>query len=564
MRRVPTLFVDRRRQILLVAALVVGVGTGLGVAAFDAVTSRAALGHLLDAPLAVQAVAPAVGLIVAMACLHWIARGADATTSDAYIAAFHDTARPLDQRPVVGRVLASIATLGSGGAMGFEGPAIYIGAAVGSAANSRVGRLIRSEDTKALLVAGAAGGLAAIFKAPAAGVLYALEVPYTEDIARHGIISSLVAAASSYLTYAAIMGTAPIVPLTTAGTGFTGVDLVGAAMVGLLAGAGARGFVWVHARAKGLSHTVSPWVRVTIFGASSAALVVVSVAVFDAPLSLGPGYHVFEWIADPTRGLWLVLGVLVIRLAAFASTVAGGGAGGKFIPLVVEGAVLGRLVAGFVMATGLDDGTDPATTISLFTVLGIASFLGAGYRTPLTGVMFVAETTGKAVFVVPGLIAAAISQLLMGDASISPAQRRRRRGHLEGRFELPLTSALMTDVLTVPADATVAEFMSQHVVQNRQRAAVVLDDDDRYLGICVLRDAAAVPREEWNALPVTQIMQTDLPTASMSWTLRDVLGVLEGREADRLAAVDGAGNFVGEVRRDEIFKLGELLDDAGN
>lgn len=564
MRRAPTLFVDRRRQVLLVAAVVIGVVTGLAVAAFDAVTAHAALGRLLDAPVAVQAAAPAVGLVVAMLSLRFIAGGADPTTSDAYMAAYHDTKRPLDQRPVLGRVIASVATLGSGGAMGFEGPAIYIGSAIGSAANSRVGRLLRSEDAKALLVAGAAGGLAAIFKAPATGVLYALEVPYTEDIARHGIISSLVAAASSYLTYVAVMGTSPIVELTTAGTGFTSIDLVGAAVVGLLAGVGARGFVWVLGTAKRLSHALGPWVRIACFGAASATLVVLSTLLFDTPLSLGPGYQIFAWIADPTRGLWLVTALLVIRLCAFAFTVAGGGAGGKFIPLVVEGAVLGRLVAGLVMASGLDSDADPATTISLFTVLGIASFLGAGYRTPLTGVMFVAESTGKAVFVVPGLIAAATSQLLMGDKSVSPTQQSRRQGYLEGRFELPLSSALMTDVLTVPADATVAEFMSRHVVQNRQRAAAVLDAEGVYVGMCVLRDAAAVPRDEWNARAVTEVMQTDLPVARMSWTLRDVLGALEGEEADRLAVVDDSGAFVGEVRRDEIFKLGELLDDAGN
>ncbi len=563
MLHVRALFVDRRRQALLVAAVLVGVVTGLVVAAFDAVTAEAALGNLFAAPLGVQAIAPACGLIVAWLCLRYVAGGADATTSDAYITSFHDRHRPLDQRPVLGRVLASIATLGSGGAMGFEGPAIYIGSAVGSAAQSRFGRLLRSEDTKALLVAGAAGGLAAIFKAPATGVLYALEVPYTEDIARHGIVASLVAAASSYLTFVVVMGTDPIVHLSTAGTSFTGVDLFGAAVVGVLAGLGARGFVWVLAWSKRMAHSLGPVVRVGLFGAGSAALVLGSQALFDDTLSLGPGYQIFGWLADPHRAVWLIVALLVVRLLAFACTVAGGGAGGKFIPLVVEGAVLGRLVAGGLAAAGLHSGADPATTMSLFTVLGIAAFLGAGYRTPLAGVMFVAESTGKAVFVVPGLIAAAISQLFMADKSVSPMQQSRRHGHLEGRFELPVTSVLMTDVLTLPADATVAEFVSRHVVQNRQRTAVVLGDDGNYLGLCVLRDAAAVPREEWNARAVTDVMRTDVPTAALTWQLRDALAALEGIEADRLAVLDDTGAFVGEVRREEIFKLDELLDDAG-
>ena len=56
---------------------------------------------------------------------------------------------------------------------------------------------------------------------------------------------------------------------------------------------------------------------------------------------------------------------------------------------------------------------------SLFPVIGIAAFLGAGYRVPLTAIMFVAETTGNAHFVVPGLIAAVVAELAMGRASVT-------------------------------------------------------------------------------------------------------------------------------------------------
>jgi hypothetical protein len=58
-------------------------------------------------------------------------------------------------------------------------------------------------------------------------------------------------------------------------------------------------------------------------------------------------------------------------------------------------------------------------------------------------------------------------------------------------------------------------------------------------------------------------MRTDVPTAALTWQLRDALAALEGIEADRLAVLDDTGAFVGEVRREEIFKLDELLDDAG-
>ena len=187
-----SLFVDRRRQALVFAAVVVGAGTGLLVAAFDKLTAGVMLERLFEAPLAIQAAAPLAGLAVAALSLRWIAGGANPATADAYVENFHDRTHPMPQRPVLGRIVASIATLGSGGAMGFEGPSIYMGAAFGSVVQNRFRRFLRADETKSLLVAGAAGGVAAIFKAPATGVLFALESPYQDDIARHGLIPALV------------------------------------------------------------------------------------------------------------------------------------------------------------------------------------------------------------------------------------------------------------------------------------------------------------------------------------------------------------------------------------
>ena len=104
--------------------------------------------------------------------------------------------------------------------------------------------------------------------------------------------------------------------------------------------------------------------------------------------------------------------MLVLRCLATSATVAGGGVGGLFIPLVVAGALTGALVGNIVNPGDLD----------LFIVIGVAAFLGAGYRVPLAAVMFVAETTGRPSFVVPGLIAAVAAELLMGRASVTTYQ----------------------------------------------------------------------------------------------------------------------------------------------
>ena len=130
----------------------------------------------------------------------------------------------------------------------------------------------------------------------------------------------------------------------------------------------------------------TPWPsRIAIAGVTLAALALLSNAAADTPLSLGPGLNVIEWAADPAHGAWLVLLILGIRVAAVMATYGGGGLGGLIVPLVVIGALTGRVASG---AFGVDD-------TGLLVVVGMAAFLGAGYRTPLAALMFVAETTGR-------------------------------------------------------------------------------------------------------------------------------------------------------------------------
>src|SRR5207237_3435913 len=102
-----------------------------------------------------------------------------------------------------GRILASMVTRGFGGALGYEGPSIYLGAGIGSALQARFSRLFSRSDVKLLLVAGAAAGVAAIFKAPATGLVFALEVPYQEDFARRMLLPAGITPPPSRLVFPA-------------------------------------------------------------------------------------------------------------------------------------------------------------------------------------------------------------------------------------------------------------------------------------------------------------------------------------------------------------------------
>ncbi len=539
--------VGRRSQQVLVLAGATGVLVGLVVAGFERLTAEVLLEAVLHQPLWVQATAPAVGLIVGVACLRMGGRHLSPATSDEYIRAYHDPGGSLELRALPHRLAAAVATLGSGGPLGYEGPALYTGAGIGAALQRRLRRYFTAEDSKVLLVAGAAAGVAAIFKAPVTGLVFALEVPYQEDLARRMLLPAAISSAASYVTFVALAGTEPILPV--AGQPpFNLVDLGGAAVVGLAAGLLARAFIVLVQTAKRQATRGHPVVRLGAAGAMLATTVVLAEALGDASLGLGPGYDALEWALDPDHSLLAIVALGTLRVAGTVAVIGGGGTGGLFIPLVIQGALVGRAVGGAF----------EVQTTTLFPVVGMAAFLGAGYRVPLAAVVFVAEFTGRPGFVVPGLIAAVVGQLVMGRSSISPYQVAGRIGHLERRLRLPLGAVVNTEARTAPPDATVEELFWQHLVGTRQQSVAIVDGDT-YLGIATAEDVGALDRDAWATTPATEIMRTDVPVADIDWLLADAVRAIEDAATDRIAVCDH-GTFIGVITAADLVVLDEVLD----
>src|SRR5918995_1622199 len=114
--------IARRTHQTFLFAAVTGVLVGLVVVGIDKITVAGLLEAIAERPLWMRAMAPAVGLVLAAVCLRWIAGSMSTTTADEYVRSFHDQApERIDPRPVVGRVLASIATIGYGGGPRLEG-----------------------------------------------------------------------------------------------------------------------------------------------------------------------------------------------------------------------------------------------------------------------------------------------------------------------------------------------------------------------------------------------------------------------------------------------------------
>jgi CIC family chloride channel protein len=404
--------VRQSRDVILIAAAT-GAAVGVAVRIFEFVVVEVLLHRVTELDPQVLVMIPVVGLVTSAVILRYLGGGLSQATTDDYLRAFHDPGYVLRPRQVMVRITAAMVTLGSGGALGLEGPSLYGGSSLGQQIQRRLPKPFQSADHRTLLVAGAAAGVAAIFKAPATGAIFALEVPYRNELARRALLPALVSAASGYLTFVALSTTDPIFRIVDVPV-FSFRDLFGALVIGVTCAVGARGFAKLIRMAKVFS-TRPIGMRVLFAGAGLIGLFVASRLLTGENLTIGSGYEAITgWLIDPELAIWLIVVIFIMRCLASALTLAGGGVGGVFIPLVVGGAFVGRAVGGVINPD----------RYTLYTLLGIAAFLGAGYRVPLAAVMFVAETTGRPNFVVPALFAAVAAELVMGEHSITEFQRR--------------------------------------------------------------------------------------------------------------------------------------------
>ncbi len=509
-------------RFLVYAAL--GIIIGLLVALLDWITVEVALKSVLEAPLLVQMVLPPLGLLAVTGILRFWPGAAGSKTSDAYVESFH-SGTGAEAKTLMPKLLASFATIGSGGAVGMEGPAILTGATIGQSLGERLPKVLGERPKLVLLVAGAAAGVSAVFKAPATGVLFAIESPYRRDISRHGLIPALIASAASYLTFVYFFDAEPLLRFDP-----TEVDirdeLVASVTIGLLAGVVARILARGFHFAKELSGEHRFAIRLPIAAVTMAGSLWIANSLVEKPLTLGLGTEIAaELVRDNSVSLGIIIVLFVLRALVTGVTLGVGGVGGVFIPLVVQGLLLGRAVEIMV----------GAESTGLYPVIGLAAVLGAAYRTPLAAIMFVAETTGRAEFVIPALIATAISQSLMGDDSVSAGQRTERQGQLERRLVEPASVVMLDDLGVIDPDLTLLEIIDQY--GDRGESFAVPVGCPEYLGLMVLHDLASAMLEHGPDATARSAMR-QLPAVAADAPAIDAARLMNAHDTAAIAVVD--------------------------
>jgi CIC family chloride channel protein len=267
-----------------------------------------------------------------------------------------------------------------------------------------------------MLICGAAAGMSAVFRAPLTGIVFALEMPYRDDLAHEALLPSLIASVVSYVTLGAFLGSAPLFNFPASYT-YHQSDLYWSALLGLLIGLVAMVFVVTFRRARifFISWRLPHWLKMAIGGLLTGLCGVLFLHIYGGSLvPIGPNYEAVGDILDKTHSSSQLLVFSGLKLAATISTLASGGVSAMFVPLFLTGGSLGTAFAQSIVHS-------PA--LGLYAAVGMASFISAGYKTPLAAVVFVAEATGGHAFIIPALIGAAVAYAISGDASASGDQR---------------------------------------------------------------------------------------------------------------------------------------------
>jgi CIC family chloride channel protein len=427
---------------------------------------------------------------------------------------------------------------------------------VGSWLVSRLERFGFSRgDVRDLMVAGSAAGISAIFKTPLTGIIFALEVPYTDDLVREALIPSLVASISSYIVFVTLIGVEPLFLVTERFT-LSLRDLAYTLALGLIIGLGARAYVasfhWIRSRA--LKMRTPIFVRTAAGGFVCGLIGLLSWRVFGSPVALGVGYEtIIAGVAghySAAEAAW----ILLLKGSATLATLASGGAGGIFIPMIMLGVMSGGLLKALLPAV-VSEG-------SLFPVVGMAAFLAAGYRAPIAAAVFVAESTGGAGYLIPGLVAAAVAYTVAGRRSISSAQRWRRETTLDRLLRLKVDDIMTKEVAPVPVHTDLLDFMQNYVVKLHHTSFPVTDEG-RLVGMIALSDLDSVPFAEWSQCPVSSVMVRRYVSTTPDETVGRLLAMMAEKDVDVVPVVDRCESqcLVGVVSSADVIALDEVSAD---
>ena len=561
----------KEKNFVLVLAFFVGIFSGLAAIVLKflihfistVLTSRINLesGNYLYILL------PAVGVVITALFVRYVVRDNISHGVTRVLYAISQNKSRLKRHNIYTSVLASSVTIGFGGSVGAEGPIVYTGAAIGS----NLGRAFRMSPRILMILVGcgAAAGIAGIFKAPIAGMLFTLEVLML-DLTTVSVMPLLIASITS--TTLAYVYTGYEFEFFFAQTeNFYTSRIPFVIMLGLVCGFASLYFTRVMNMMENFfARFKNPWLK-TLVGCC-----ILSGLVFLFPPLYGEGYgSIVGLLAGDTSSIvngslfygdrnqvWflaLFIGMVVATKAfATSATNGAGGVGGTFAPSLYVGCLTGFLFA--YLMNIFDFGIELST--KNFALIGMAGVMSGVMHAPLMAIFLTAELTGGYELFLPLLIVSTISYgtIKIFEPYSIYTMRLAKQGQLLTHHKdkavltlLKINNVIETDFLPVYPEMTLKEMVDVIAKSNRNLFPVI-NEKKELVGVVLLDDIRNLMfrPELYRRMRVSTFMSAPAGRIEVGESMDKVMKTFDDTGAWNLPVVEN-GIYVGFVSKSKIF-----------
>ncbi|MBQ0102965.1 MAG: chloride channel protein [Prevotellaceae bacterium] len=565
-----------QKQIVLMLSLTVGVCSGLAAVLLkwlvDSIKVLLTQHFDLNETNGLYLIYPAIGILLAGLFVRFIVKDDISHGVTKILYAISRKRARIKRHNRWTSIIASALTIGFGGSVGAEAPIVLTGSAFGS----DLGKRFHLPPNMLMLMVGcgAAGAVAAIFKAPIAGLMFVLEVLML-DLTMSSLLSLLVASLTAVCVSYALTGTQPMFDFHLE-KAFT-IDIIpGCILLGVACGLVSLYFTrtmnWFE---RIFGKMKSPWVKFVI------GAIILGVLIFFFPAMYGEGYDVIRQMINEAKpdeimhntlfygggesGLLMYLG-LVLLLKVFASTATngGGGCGGVFAPSLFLGSIAGFMFASVWDATlGLSLGSACFLSPKNCALYGMAGLMSGVMHAPLTGIFLIAELTGGYDLFVPLMMVSVAAYLTI--QTFEPhsiyAMRLARKGELLTHDKdqavltlLNLDSQIERDYKPMSTNMDLAQ-MVQVVVKSHRNIFPVIDQNDHLVGVITLDSIRKYMfrTELYHQYTVRSFMKDPPALLCTTDTPKVATDKFDETNAWNLPVVNEEGKFIGFVSRSGLF-----------
>jgi chloride channel protein, CIC family len=440
-------------------------------------------------------------------------------------------------RTIFTRGAASAIVIGTGGSAGQEGPIAQIGGAIGS----QFGQSFKmsGERLKVLVACGVAGGVAATFNAPIAGVFFAHEIVLRSSFERTSFTSIVIASAMSTVISRALLGNEPAFAVPPYALDHAG-ELALYLVLGIIIGGLAALFIDTHYRVKDRfdALAIHPMAKPLLGGAMVGGIGIAFPQVF------GNGYAFMEAVLHG-EGFWLLLAALVIFKALATSVTLGSGLpGGLFAPSLFLGAVAGGAfgkVSQLLFPTMI-------STPGAYALVGMGAFLSAATHAPMTAIFLLFEITASYEVIVPIMMTCVIGTSIsrrFKKENLETVELARAGIHLEGGKErnvlqsIRVGEVMSRDPESIPENMTLGQF-TDFMASTRHTNFPLVNRKGELTGIISEQDFMGVvfERDLMDLVVVKELATLNVITVHEDDNLDEAMRKIGIRNIEQLPVVD--------------------------